>query len=498
MSELELTTEEWQQAILSRLDYQSELLLVLVFAVACVAASGSFQVILYAARNKNFWGAVAFCLVSLQVDAQAGCIGNDCFENIVVTNSFCSGDLWLTEGTYTLTRFGTSYAGWSWRVAVFDATGAFSSCVVWSPFNPGGVTISFANASQAGFWDARVANPGNCNVPCDPVDGASVGLNCCPPGEFGATWYIAIDGDGCEYLACNSGACHGCGPPNPGWPAEGSPCECEEGQTGGVVVYTYDGNGCPNGYFCDSCEECPPLSPEQLELLGTPCEAGGMSGYYLDRVGADGCPEIYCDVEIPVCVLDSNRDGVPDYLEGNPYAGMEVGAECVCEGGKPGKIKIETNQDGCEVPICDCSGEEECEDKDNDECCDDEDPDPNDPDVKCDDCDLTLGNRVGNLITALVNKIDLPSASYSEASDEWTFEFDSAAPIPGVVVFGLRFGGDLTNGTFWYDNPGSSSSWDSVFGEFYGYRPALRGLLACGVYLSFFYGILGAAFHPGR
>lgn len=504
-----MTDAEFYEELLTRIDYQNDLLLIVIFGVICAAAAGSFQIILYAARNKNFWGCLAFTGLSLGSvhGAEAGCVSFTpgsyyCFTNITFTRYACGGGdgtLYAAHGTANYQIFyanGDPLGGvgsCTWIVHRYRASGAFFSCQIHGI--PYGGTIYEEYLPDLGFEVGIPTFPGDCPE-CGPYDGGAVGLNCCPSGHYGATWYVAKDHFNCDFLACNTANCQEC-PPDPDLPPEGAWCECPEGEIGGVVVFTYDLNGCPVGWFCDSCEPCPPLTPQQEALIGQRCSYGGMDGIYMVQGGADGCDEVYCNVEVDLCEVDANRDGVPDYLEGNPYRDIPAGTECTCENGQPGKVISENNEDGCPVPKCgEC--EEPCEDEDNDECCDDEDPDPEDPDVKCDDCDLELGSRISSLIGQFRAAIDLTESSYSEAPDSWTFEVNATQPIPGVVVFGLRFGGDLTSGTFWFENPGNSSSWDSVFGEFYSHRNTLRGLCACGVYLAFFYSVLTAAFHPAR
>ncbi|WP_437229793.1 hypothetical protein SH661x_001626 [Planctomicrobium sp. SH661] len=338
--------------------------------------------------------------------------------------------------------------------------------------------------------------------PCPGYDGGQVGQNCCSNGLFGATYYVATDGDGCEYLACNSGSCHGCGdPPSPG---EGQSCSCGEGQGNGVTSFTYDGNGCPNGTFCDDCQPCPELSGGDLEQVGRECQTETASGHFEIVDGPDGCPTLDCVSDPDPCLADSNRDGVYDYLEGNPYGpmlSMGEGYACVCEDDREGKLHIENNEDGCPVPSCVCE-EDECKDAggdtDGDGCCDDEDPDPNDSEVNCDDCNMKIKEKMQEIVQTFRYAVALPYAGGTES--QWDFEIDlmSTSDSPLIRPFGIKFGGDLTEGRLWVGQESAGSVNDDVLARLFEWRSTVRGVIAGGVYLLFAMQCLFALFDPSR
>ena len=52
----EMTAPEFYSAVLHHLQRLDELSAVQCYALCCIAAANTFIVIMYAARNKNFWG----------------------------------------------------------------------------------------------------------------------------------------------------------------------------------------------------------------------------------------------------------------------------------------------------------------------------------------------------------------------------------------------------------------------------------------------------------
>lgn len=52
----EMTDLEFYAAVLQKLQRIDELLVVACYALCCIAGANTFIVIMYAARNKNFWG----------------------------------------------------------------------------------------------------------------------------------------------------------------------------------------------------------------------------------------------------------------------------------------------------------------------------------------------------------------------------------------------------------------------------------------------------------
>ncbi|WP_437229791.1 hypothetical protein SH661x_001625 [Planctomicrobium sp. SH661] len=55
MSE-EMTSAEFYAECLGKLNHMDQLLVVCVYALCCIAGAQTFVVLMYAARNKNFWG----------------------------------------------------------------------------------------------------------------------------------------------------------------------------------------------------------------------------------------------------------------------------------------------------------------------------------------------------------------------------------------------------------------------------------------------------------
>ncbi|WP_437192680.1 hypothetical protein [Planctomicrobium sp. SH527] len=344
----------------------------------------------------------------------------------------------------------------------------------------------------------------DCPSECDPVNTSLVGLNCCPSPQFGATYTVAQNEDGCDYLACNTANCMTC-PPPPSTP-EGSTCPCGEGESGtGTITYVYE-NGCPVGTFCDGCEPCPEVTGDGGDCIYRDVDGSDVPGTYQRETGPDGCPYLVCKGTPPGgCNEDYDGNGIEDVLEGNPYREMDEGADCECENGDAGTVKWENNGFGCLVPSCDCK----CEDKDKDDCCDDEDPDPNDKDVNCNSCEFKIPEKIAAIKALFLAKI--PATSSTQTS-QYEFEFDlGATPIylfGRPVAFGERFGGDLSDLQMWIGSRDSGGTDEEgnptrptnheVFNWFGERRTEFRNLLSLIAYAFGLRAILFAIFDPSR
>jgi len=484
----EMTTAEFYAAVLQRLQRLDELSVVGTYALCCIAAANTFIVIMYAARNKNFWGCFAFAaglFFSSSAFADASW-----YSNWTTNAPYCTDagpyQTWVNGGTVHVNKGGVQCdANWSYVVRI--SNGVVSEATVY------GCTQEFTGAGDGAVLASHsIAYSGSCVV-CDQYNENLVGFSCCPPGQFGATYYVATDADGCDYVTCNTSACHGC--PTPPSVSEGSTCSCGEGQGDGVVAYTYDSDGCPVGTICDSCVPCPELAGS----AGDSCEASdGSPGHLVSGTTADGCPTLACATDdIPVCELDSNRNGTPDYLDGNPLAAVEEGTACACSNGDQGVVEMRNNSDGCPVPTCSCESDCAAGDVDNDGCCDDEDPDKEDPNSNCDSCDYKFSQKVGEIVGLFRAKIGVPQGGTS--SKDWEFDVDLGS-TGSTAAFGIRFGGNLTTGTFWLGQPGGPvrPEQGTVFSEFLSWRSTVRIVLALCCYLIFSGNVLSAVFNTAR
>ena len=181
-------------------------------------------------------------------------------------------------------------------------------------------------------------------------------------------------------------------------------------------------------------------------------------------------------------------------------AGSEEGAPCTCLGGERdgGTVHYEDDENGCPVPSCQC----DCTagDHDGDGCCDDEDPDPDDSSLNCDSCDYKFAEKVGEIVGLFRAKVAVPSGG--TGSKDWEFDVDLGTSSSSQLVrsFGVRFGGNLTTGIFWLNQPGGAvrPEQGDVFGQFLQYRATVRTVIGLCCYLIFAGNVLSAVFHPAR
>lgn len=429
--------------------------------------------------------AFVLCVLASFSSASAYWYDDPAWLNLRGTNNECNGTTFSfrllankINGVESWPKYTGGCSGLYWRDGIQIPLAEFLDALGKSGFSP------CQSYQQNCGWDN-----------CPAVDAQYVGQNCCSVGLFGATWYVGKDANNCDVLKCNTSACHGCGPPPS--TAEGTACSCGAGEGTGVTTWTYDGNGCPTGTACDDCEPCEDIS----EYLNVPCMAeNGEEGTTVSAPGPDGCPMVKCSADpISPCELDSNRDGTPDYLEGNAYKDAAVGSSCVCSNDKEGTIEMRENGDGCPVPTCSCEDECTAGDRDGDGCCDDEDPDPEDPNKNCDDCSYQWSQKVTEIVLLFRNKIGLPGGG--AINKDWEFAVDlGSVKDSWYSAFGIKFGGNLTTGNFWLNQPGGPvrPEQGTMFGEVLLWRDKVRNVLVLCAYLIFARLVLAAVFDTAR
>lgn len=235
-----------------------------------------------------------------------------------------------------------------------------------------------------------------------------------------------------------------------------------------------------------------------MSTVGDSCgENGERIGV---TIGEDGCNTLTCSDgpdENDPCIKDTDRDGVPDYLAGNLYWNAKEGQSCVCLNDGEGTIEMRLNADGCPVPTCSC----DCTagDSDGDGCCDDEDPDPHDKDANCESCEYKFTEKISEIVALFRAKVGVPAGG-TELKD-WSFDVDlGTVKTSWFSAFGVRFGGNLTTGSFWLGQPGSGvrPDQDSVISEFLAYRQTFRTIVGLCCYLVFAGNVLSAVFNTAR
>lgn len=498
-----MTEPEFYDAVVSYLASLQMLGQVAIYALCSIAAAVTFQVVLYAVRNKHFWGAVLIGVALVPGSAEAAItVNEESWTAYGFPQCSTSGGLNFFAFTYRTTVSPRSTRE-LYLASVCDGNsvelrGSLRVNHVPTPLDEETARIAVIAAMAEFAYDPYSPPcPGwNCGPPCAEIDDSSVGLNCCGGGNYGATWYVGQDSNQCSVLKCNNVDCRSC-PPFDG-SDEGQPCACAAGGQG-TLVLQYGSNGCPNGVFCDGCEPCPEVDESQV---GSPCTtANSLPGQWAITTGTDHCPTLVC-MEIPQepddpCTKDENEDGIPDYLEGNPFATLEPGDDCYCGEGKSGKIVDEENEDGCPVPTCDCDEEDEeekCPDYDGDGCCDEDDPDPEDPKYGCEDCEHAIVEEINRAYYTLSELISLPRSGV--VNQTWQFELDLGSTV-GPGGLGQMITGDL-NALQFYFSGGRPVGFQEAVDELEMYRSRIRNLLAAGIYCLFAVSCLYALFNPAR
>lgn len=401
-----LSHEEPGRGLLQQVDRLEFWLQVLSIAAVWLAAVHTFSLIHMAMRAAKFFGCVLAVVLVAGGSAQAAIMVDILETKCDQGNRNLRVWLWDSVGgaignaTFSISCDGTE-------------TGNFSGSGL--PLGSGHMAAIRAVAG------GPCANCSDVGPPCPPIDTGLIGLNCCPVGESGATYFQTVNSKGCPVLACASFNCDSNCPPPPSG-TEGSACNCGDGTTG-TLVYTYDENGCPNGTFCDDCELCDPV--EQ----GNPCtcEDGGTGRTSQGPDDSMGCPTEFCDCLGVDCNADENENGIPDSQEDNPYQAKEEGESCTCEGGERdgGTIVIENDENGCPQPRCKCECQDKGGDADGDGCCDDEDPDPEDESKDCKSCEDHIQDRFQLVIAKFANKVGLQEITVED--QEWEFGIDTSS-----------------------------------------------------------------------